>query len=44
MTLCDDDLSIIKSWVDTSYAVHEYCKGNTVSIMSFSKADMSFYQ
>ena len=40
MTPCDDDLSIIKSWVDTSYAVHEYCKGHTVSMISLIKADM----
>ena len=34
LTLTVDDLSIIKWWVDASYASHEDCKGHTGAMMS----------
>ena len=37
LTLSDDDLSIIKWWVDVSYATHEDCKGQTGSMMFLGK-------
>ena len=36
-TLSDNDLSIIKWWIDVSYTTDEYCKGHTGSTMSLKK-------
>ena len=43
MTLCDDDLSIVKWWVDASYSVHEDCKGHTGAIMSIGKGAIRIF-
>ena len=34
LTLKEDDLSIIKWYMDASYAIHDDCKGHTGAIMS----------
>ena len=43
LTLSADYLSIVKWWVDASYASHDDCKGHTGAMMSLGKgAVMSF--
>ena len=37
MTLCVDDLSIVKVWVGESYALQKDCKGHTGAMMSLCK-------
>jgi hypothetical protein len=37
LTLSVDDMSIIKWWIDASYATHEDCKGHRGALMSLGK-------
>ena len=44
MKPCFDDLCIVKWWLDASYAIHKYCKGNTGATMSLGKGNISSFQ
>ena len=37
LTLTEDELSVVKWWVDESYAIHDDCKGHTGDVMTLGK-------
>ena len=44
LTLCVDDLYIVKWCVDASYDVHTDCKGHTGAMMYLGKGNISIFK
>ena len=43
LTLSVSDISVVKWWVDTLYAIHEGFQGNTGAMMSLGKEVVSIF-